>query len=56
MKQNDLPSAVEDLRLSGVPAVMFASGWFAATVFLIVAIHKVDNRADDADMVLVLIA
>ncbi|XP_035785133.1 uncharacterized protein LOC118463008 isoform X2 [Anopheles albimanus] len=34
----------EDLRLSGVPAVMFASGWFAATVFLIVAIHKEVKR------------
>ncbi|XP_050092455.1 uncharacterized protein LOC126575684 isoform X1 [Anopheles aquasalis] len=39
-----LPTPVEDLRLSGVPAVMFASGWFAATVFLIVAIHKEVKR------------
>ncbi|ETN61680.1 hypothetical protein AND_006658 [Anopheles darlingi] len=34
----------EDLRLSGVPAVLFASCWFAATVFLIVAIHKEVKR------------
>uniref|UniRef100_A0A2M4ARH4 Uncharacterized protein n=1 Tax=Anopheles triannulatus TaxID=58253 RepID=A0A2M4ARH4_9DIPT len=36
--------SIEDLRLSGVPAVTFASGWFAATVFLIVAIHKEVKR------------
>ncbi|XP_058054575.1 uncharacterized protein LOC131206159 [Anopheles bellator] len=37
-------NSIEDLRLGGVTAVMFASGWFTATVFLVVAIHKEDKR------------